>query len=268
MNAGGLFTGIGGIELACDQVFGKKINHVFFCEKDKRCQEKLRQQWPGVTIEDDITTTDWTKYADKSIDLIAGGDPCPIRARASAIHGSKHPDLSGYFLAVVGICRPRWVVRENVPASDDVDFAAALEAIGYRGLVIKTNAASFTGQRRKRDLIVASNQVGWRLRFREIYVQKHDSRSLEEVGEQSCAQECNCLTTRYDRYDCNDNYIFDGIGIRIPDPSERVALSGLPAGYLEGFSDTAVARMTGNCVVPDVIVGIAETIKIMEDCQQ
>jgi len=89
-----------------------------------------------------------------SVSLISGGDPCPIRSKARSIHGTNHPDLSGYFLAVVGQCWPKWVLRENVPAPDVTDFTASLDMLGYRSVIITTNAYPYTGQNRTREIIV------------------------------------------------------------------------------------------------------------------
>ena len=52
--------------------------------------------------------------------------------------------------------------------------------------------------------------------------------------------------------------------VRIADSEERRQLAGFPIGWLDGFSKTCVARMTGNAVVPQVAYKIMEAIVAAE----
>jgi len=192
-------------------------------------------------------------------DIITGGDPCPIRSKARSIWKTKSPDLSGYFLAVVGRCKPRWVVRENVPASDDVHFSTALEAIGYRTVIVSTNAVNATAQNRERDFIVGCPEKSYKSFIEALPVCENGKRYAETKHQKTPAYPV--LTTHPCRWDARDGYIWDGSGIRVADSEERCRLAGLPMGWLDGLSKTAVAKMTGNAVVPQVAYKIIKAIK-------
>jgi site-specific DNA-cytosine methylase len=257
-----LFSGIGGFALAASWVWGDELEIVGFCEIDEQCQKLLRHHFPGIIIKADIRKM--VEENVDSIDIMAGGDPCPVRSKARKIQGKIiNPDLSGYFLALVGRFRPRWMVRENVPASDDVHFTTALEMLGYRTLILRTNAASFTGQQRIRDFIVASNiATSWESQFFSVFKQNGNSRyHSPRIKEKPLFA---CLTTHRTRWDARDNFIYDG-RLRILDGDERRLLSGYPKGWFNGFSETTIAKMTGNCVVPQVAALIMQEIKLADE---
>jgi len=241
-NFGSLFSGAGGFDMGFERA-GMKV--VWQCEKDRQCRKILQNHWPGVPLYEDITKNN--AYA--PVQLICGGDPCPIRSRARSNGQSKHPDLSGYFLAVVGRLRPRWVVRENVPAPDDVHFTTALEVLGYGTVIIRINADTATGQCRQRDFIVGCYQTTGQSLARVLpYIADGKGAYTTRLG---TGQVTPCLTTHRARYDSRDSYVFDG-RFRILDSEERTTLAGFPAGWFEGASDTGIARMTGNAVVVPV----------------
>ena len=144
-----LFSGIGGFARAASIVWGNNHKPVAFYEPNKQCQSILSRHWPGVPIRKDVRGY----YDCDTAELVSGGDPCPIRSKArSTWRSGKCADYSGYFLAVVQRSGARWILRENVPASDDQDFVAALELLGYRTVIIRTNAYPYTGQNRTRDI--------------------------------------------------------------------------------------------------------------------
>lgn len=239
ISVGSLFSGAGGFDLGFEMA-GMKI--AWQCEKNKQCQKILKTHFPGVTLYEDITKEN--PYA--SVQLICGGDPCPIRSRARGNKETKHPDLSGYFLAVVGWLRPQWVVRENVPAPDDVDFTTALEVLGYGTVIIRINADQATGQSRQRDFIVGCYQTT-RKSLAEVlpFVANGKGAYSTSLGTR---QVIPALTTHRTRYDSRDCYIYDG-RLRILDSEERAALAGFPVGWFDGASEAGIAQMTGNAVV-------------------
>jgi len=257
----GLFSGIGGFELGLEWA---GIKTVAFCEKDKQCQKKLNSQWPGIPIIDDIrdllSATGTNGF--RSINVITGGDPCPIRSNARGNRESKHPDLSGYFLAVVGRCRPRWVVRENVPAPDDIEFTTALELLGYGTVIIRTNSFPVTAQNRTRDFIVGCNQKEHFFRFSNSLERQRGDWVDKKSNTQ--AEGYPCLTTQRKRYDARDGYIWNGKCFRVADKDERTRLAGFPDGWLDEFSETACARMLGNSVTPKIAYLIAKAITEVE----
>ena len=250
----------GGFALAASWVWPDH-NPVLFCEINKQCQKILDRHWPGVRIVGDIRET-VNENIRMSIDIISGGDPCPIRSRARSNGKSKHPDLSGYFLAMVGRVRPRWVVRENVPAPDDIHFCSALEMLGYRTSIIRTDASTFTGQQRVRDIIVGCIDEARTRQFIELHNVNGDTRHSAKIL--GTRQVIPCLTTHRTRYDSRDCYIYDG-KLRILDSHERARFAGYSAGWLNGMSEATQARMFGNTVVPQVAEEIFRAIKTIDE---
>lgn len=251
MDVGSLYTGIGGFDLGFERA-GMTI--AWQCENNKQCQDLLKSHWPKVTLFKDIT--DDNNYS--PIELICGGDPCPIRSKAKSIWKTKIPDLSGYFLAVVGKMRPRWVVRENVPASDDVNFIACLEMLGYRTVIISANAAKVTAQNRERDFIVGCHKELYSSFIKAIPVCKDGKRYAETKYQKTPTYPI--LTTHSCRWDARDGYIWDGSGIRVANSEERRRFTGFPFGWFGNLSKTAIARMTGNAVVVPIAKIIGELI--------
>jgi site-specific DNA-cytosine methylase len=243
MTFGSLFTGAGGMDIGLESA-GMVCK--WQVERDRKCRAILERHWPQVERYDDIRTA-----RPESADVLAGGDPCPTHSRARSIHGSRHPDLSGYFLALVARLRPRWVVRENVPSPSSRVFSAGLDAIGYRTVIISIDAATITGQSRDREFVIGCNQAAW-CRFAENLQEREDV-AWTDAPRVSKADAAACLTTHPCRYDSSDNYVFEEQprpAIRILDAEERERLAGFPSGWTTGFAETARAKFYGNCCVP------------------
>lgn len=252
-----LFSGIGGFALAASWVWGDEHEIVSFCEPNKQCKEVLNRAWPKTPIHNDIRTLN-NNYG--SIDIICGGDPCPCRSKARAIHTkTRHPDLSGHFLSVIGRYRPEWVVRENVPASDVIDFECGLAVLGYSSVIVATNSYPYTGQNREREIIVGCIEKAKMWAFIKSF--ERQGRKGNNSTQRKKKDGYPCLTTRGSRYDARDGYIFDGSTFRIADCDERRKLAGFPEGWLDGLSKTAVERVTGNAIVPQVAEVIMRAIK-------
>ena len=244
MTFGSLFSGIGGIDLGLEKAGLKCVWQV---EKNEQCLEVLRRRWPKVPK--------WTEiqkvfYGDlETVDCIAGGDPCPKHSRARSNGDSRSPDLSGYFLALVGRLHPRWVVRENVPAPTVIHFAIALDALGYDAVVIRVESSGLTGQLRQRDFIVGHYQDGV---LRRLFQDLADGPGpyTTRLGTRAITAS---LTTHRTRYDSRDCYVWHPkIGLRILDAEEREGLAGFPPGWTAGLSQATRARMYGNAAIPQV----------------
>ena len=257
MLVGSLFSGIGGFDLGLEWT-GMEI--AWQVENDPYCLKVLEKHWPDVPKFGDIKELDFEKLS--PVDIVAGGDPCPSRSRARSNGPSKHPDLSGYFLAVAGRLRPQWVVRENVCAPDDVHFSAGLELLGYRTVIIRAEAASFTGQSRIRDFVIGCNQKKCFKKFISFFKNGPGTSQKKLDTRQVIA----CLTTHRTRYDSRDNYIWhaEEQKLRILDSEEREVFAGFPCGWTFGFSETTRARLLGNAVVPQVVYEIGRAIIIAE----
>ncbi len=250
---GSLFAGIGGFELGFERA---GMTCSWQVENDAKCNDVLARHWPNVKRHGDVK--DVGKHNLSTVDLICGGDPCPAHSRARSIWGTAHPDLSGYFLALVGRLRPQWVVRENVLSSTVGHFDAGLAALGYGTAVIRVDAAKITGQSRQRDFVVGRYQAS-RQGIASIFSDCEDGSGAYTTS-LGTRQVAPCLTTNRARYDSRDCYIYDGGRLRILDGDEREILAGFPQGWTAGFSETARARMYGNAVVPQIAEWIGRRI--------
>lgn len=249
---GSLFAGIGG-DLGLRRA-GMKCQ--WLVEKDARCRKLLRRHFPYDPIYPEIR--DFVKLEIPSVDVVCGGDPCPRHSRACSNGASIHPDLSGYFLAVVGRLRPRWVVRENVRAPTVAWFDAALAALGYRTVVIRLDAAEVTGQSRQRDFIVGVHQAAG-ISIERVFsgCGVGPGNYTTRLGSRPVAP---CLTTHRTRHDSRDCYIWESGGLRILEGAERCRLAGFPDEWAAGFSEAAQAKMYGNALVPGCIEFIGRRI--------
>ena len=256
---GSLFTGIGGLDLGFGKVGFKTI---WFCEKDKNCQKLLRNKFPKVPIYSDVKDLLKTGVLGNNpvpyVDVIVGGDPCPAHSKAKGGRKSVHPDLSGYYLAVVGRLAPKWVVRENVPSPVTIKhFALGLEVLGYSVVIVWANADQFVPQNRERAFVVGCVSETALKKFSEQLYH-------EDVGKETCAlsKVANCLVARSGRSSISNNYVWQSKkGLRNFLPKEQEFFAGFPQDWTAGFSDAVRNRMCGNAVVPAVAEAIAMRIK-------
>ncbi|SFJ43941.1 DNA (cytosine-5)-methyltransferase 1 [Paenibacillus sp. UNC496MF] len=165
MKALSLFSGIGGIDLACEWA---GIETVAFCEKEPFPQRVLRKHWPSVPIYDDVCTLTKERLdADgiRTIDLIHGGYPCQPFSTAGKRKGKEDDrHLWPEYFRLVQEIRPRWVVGENVAGhvSLGLDIVLAdLESEGYtaRSFIIPACGVN-APHRRERVFVVAHNEGG------------------------------------------------------------------------------------------------------------
>jgi DNA (cytosine-5)-methyltransferase 1 len=73
-----LFSGIGGLDVAFENVGGRVIA---MCEKADFCRKVLRKHWPDVPIFEDVYNLTGDKVREvvghgRTIDVIFGGFPC------------------------------------------------------------------------------------------------------------------------------------------------------------------------------------------------
>jgi DNA (cytosine-5)-methyltransferase 1 len=102
-----LFSGIGGLDLAAEWA---GIETVMFCERDKFCQQVLKQHWPNVPIVEDVRNV-----RGMPVDVVTGGYPCQPFSTAGKRGGeADERHLWPEMLRIVRECRPAWVIGENV----------------------------------------------------------------------------------------------------------------------------------------------------------
>lgn len=253
---GSLFSGIGGLELGLEDTGG--FQTAWQVECDRQAQEILARHWPEAGRWDDVREFPPLPWERWQCDVLCGGDPCPAHGNARRGQPSAHPDLSGYFLAVAERLRPRWVVRENVPAPTARDFAAGLEWLGYGTLAVRLDARHFTAQARKRDFVIGRLDTHWSL-LAELLPVGWDGAGPHQtrLGLGAVAA---CLTTNRTRHNTDENYVFERGRLRILEGRERARLAGFPEDWCAGLSEHAQARLYGNAVVPGCARWIGERI--------
>lgn len=142
MNYVSVFTGIGGFDMALDDL---GMNCVVQIEKDADCLRVLRRSHPNVPKIEDV------KYAGKQtitapVDLVCGGSPCQSFSVAGKRDGlSGESGLWYEFQRLLVELRPKWFIWENVPgvlSSGDLD---AVTGKRRKGLDFAIVLAGFTG---------------------------------------------------------------------------------------------------------------------------
>lgn len=252
---GSLFAGIGGFDLGFERAgmaccWQVEINGI--------ATKTLEKHWPQVRRWKDIRDFPPQSAEEWRVDVICGGDPCPKHGNARRGQSSAHPDLSGYFLAVVGRLRPRWVVRENVPSPTVKHFATALEYLGYGTIIVRIDAHNFVPQARKRDFVVGMFGSRWHETAR--YFPKLSNDAGPSQTRLALEPICATLTTLRQRHNTDENYVFESGRVRLLDDQERARVTGFPDGWLAGLSPSACARGFGNAVVPQVAEWIGRRI--------
>lgn len=112
----GLFSGIGGFELAGDFMGWKIIASV---EKNKMCQRVLKYYWPNAYHHAEVETLDYEEIKKrldpKESTIVVGGFPCQPWSLAGLRKGKADArNLWPYCIKTVRILRPKYCVFENV----------------------------------------------------------------------------------------------------------------------------------------------------------
>jgi DNA (cytosine-5)-methyltransferase 1 len=169
----------------------------FHCEWNPFGKKVLNYYWPNAESFDDITKTNFTKYAG-TIDIISGGFPCQPYSNAGKRLGkedSRH--LWPEMLRAIREIQPRWVVGENVRGLTNWnegmvfdEVQADLEAIGYEVLPFLLPAAAVNApHRRDRIWFVAySNGIG---RIQTERWRNREPIKLDEISETRITSDSN-----------------------------------------------------------------------------
>jgi DNA (cytosine-5)-methyltransferase 1 len=111
VRVGGLFSGIGGLELGLEWA---GMQTAWQVERDPYACRVLAKHWPDVPRYDDVTTFQPATAA--PVDLLCGGFPCqPHSLAGRRLASGDERDLWGHFARVIREAQPKWVVAENVP---------------------------------------------------------------------------------------------------------------------------------------------------------
>jgi DNA (cytosine-5)-methyltransferase 1 len=115
MKLGGLFSGIGGFELAWTQL-GHEV--AWMCEIDKNARKVLAARFPGVPIYEDVEQLDPAEV--EAVDVLTGGSPCQGFSVAGGRAGLEHGEsrlFADYIRIMNGLAERglQWALWENVP---------------------------------------------------------------------------------------------------------------------------------------------------------
>ena len=112
---GGLFSGIGGFELAWQNMGGRVA---WMCEIDPKVRQVLTARFPGVPIYEDVTELDPSQV--EAVDVLTGGSPCQGFSIAGARRGLEHGEsrlFADYIRIMEGLAARglQFALWENVP---------------------------------------------------------------------------------------------------------------------------------------------------------
>lgn len=134
MTHASLFSGIGGFDLAAEQVGWENVFHV---ERDPFCQSVLKHHFPNSIPYEDITKFDATDFRGR-IRVLSGGFPCqPFSAAGERKGDADDRHLWPEMLRVISEIMPAYVVAENVRGllswNEGVQFEAVQTDLGSLG---------------------------------------------------------------------------------------------------------------------------------------
>lgn len=176
MTHGSICSGVGGLDLAVNKVFGTQTS--WLTEFDQRASKVLEERFPGVPNLGDLTKINWHEV--EPVKVMSGGTPCQDLSQAGKRAGMREGTRSGLWESMregIAVLRPQYVVWENVKgalsakASSDVERTEGrvgglralgrvlgdLSSLGYdaRWGVVRASDAGLA-HRRERVFVLAS----------------------------------------------------------------------------------------------------------------
>jgi len=149
MRIGSLFSGIGGLDLACERAFNGETLWQVECEP--YCQRVLESRWPNAKRHSDVREVGAHNL--EPCEVLCAGFPCQDLSQAGR-HAGLDGEKSGLYAELLRIAQelaPNYVVMENVPKL--LHYQQRLEGdfarIGY-GLLWQRCEASDVGAPHKR----------------------------------------------------------------------------------------------------------------------
>jgi len=208
MTHGSLFSGIGGFDLAAEW---SGFTNLFNCEWEEFPRKVLKHHFPNAEQFGDIHDFDATKYNGR-IDILSGGFPCQPFSVAGKRKGSEDErHMWPEMLRVIGECKPRWVVGENVRGlvnwSDGLVFETCctdLEALGYsvQSFIIPACATGAPHRRDRVWIVAHSNDKRTGAGFGQVQganeevSQRHDDAESCDAGDGVVANASSQLLKR------------------------------------------------------------------------
>lgn len=162
MKALSLFSGIGGIDLACEWA---GIETVAFCEREPFCQKVLRKHWPNTPIYDDVTTLTKERLESDGIDtgsigIVHAGYPCQPESYAGQRKGADDDRwLWPHIARLLQELNPDWFLGENVVGHATLGLDQVLtnlEHLSYTYQTFDIPAAAVNADHERRRIFIAA----------------------------------------------------------------------------------------------------------------
>jgi DNA (cytosine-5)-methyltransferase 1 len=185
MRHGSLFSGIGGFDLAAEWMGWE---NKFHCEWNPFGQRVLKHYWPNAESFNDITKTDFKKYANK-IDILTGGFPCqPYSSAGKRLGKEDERHLWPEMLRAIREVSPRFVVGENVRGLTNwngglvfEEVCAELESYGYQVAPVIIPACGVGAPHRRERVWFVAYAYG----SNQAYNRRANDRETEKVWRQN-----------------------------------------------------------------------------------
>lgn len=247
MKALSLFSGIGGIDLACEWA---GIETVAFCEREPFCQKVLQKHWPQVPIYDDVCTLTKERLEADGIDsgtirLIHGGYPCQPYSHAGQRRGEEDdralwPEIARLLETI----QPDWFVGENVSGHITLGLSEVLDDLVRIGFTpeafhIPALAVDADHERYRVFVVAHSNSKSGLQTYKRFSTLREKWRTWEDAG------------WRDWRPIPRSDWVISG-------PPVSRSIDGIP-GRLER------CRALGNAVAPNQIYPIIAAIKQIDE---
>lgn len=290
MNHGSICAGIGGLDLAVNEVFGTQTS--WMVEFDKNASKVLDVRFPGVPNLGDLTTVDWSRV--EPVYVMSGGTPCQDLSYAGRRAGMREGTRSGLWESMregIAILRPQYVVWENVKGALSAKATSEVERTegrvgGLRALGRVLGDLASLGYDARWGVVRASD-AGAPHRRERIFVLAHASADangvtagqrpgadfVDRASESAQAQLAPTLPfSRPGPTDGDDEagtygayrdavQAWEALTRPAPEPLRDGRLNpafsewvmGFPVGWatgIEGLSDSELLKMFGNAVSP------------------
>jgi len=288
----GLFEGIGGFSLAARWMGWETVA---WCEWDKNCQRVLKYHFPNAIPHDDITKTDFSRYAGQ-VDILTGGFPCqPYSSAGKRLGTDDDRHLWPEMLRAIREIQPRWVVGENVRGLTNWnggmvfdEVQSDLETEGYQVIPFLLPACAVNAPHRRDRIwfIAYRNQEASNEEFGQQWGQHNQKRDeIREINLSSGEATTNPGQTGFKRSEQHGTFDkgdgreqpsrptskFYKIGDWKQFPTQSPLCSGddgLPAG-LDGITFSKWREFSvgayGNAIVPQVALQIFKAIQELEE---
>lgn len=162
-----LFSGAGGLSIGFAMAGGRPLGGVDF---DKDSIQTYKRNFPLAADTACQAIEQWNpKTKPGAVDVIIGGPPCQgfSLARGQRFVDDPRNSLYKYFVKIVGIYKPKWIVMENVEGITNIGDGLVLkqiledfERIGYELEYKVVNMALYGVPQKRKRAIFVGNRIG------------------------------------------------------------------------------------------------------------